>query len=133
MGYAFPGMYRSLALSRGILAGRSWLGRLLALAALAVQLAAASVVPWSAASAAPAGFGLDAPICHAGGAVQPGGGAPLHHGHDCILCPLCLTVAQAAAVLAPGPVALPAPSVSVRNTLARPPAQAPPRLSFFRT
>ena len=119
------GMHRWFALSRGKTVGWPWLGRLLALAALAVQLAAASVVPASA-GAVP-GLGLAAPICHAGGTAGAGDGAPArHHSHDCMLCPLCQVLAQAGTVLGPATTALPAPSGAHSRVVVLPPTRAPP-------
>lgn len=123
-------MHRGLAIRPGI-AGRllqaRWPGRLLALLALAVQLAAASVVPLAAASAATPDALVAATICHSGGPAASGGQAPAHHSsHDCALCPLCQTLAQAGVVLGASPAALPLPPVLASRAAALPPVRAPP-------
>ena len=66
--------------------------------ALALQLAATGLVPMAAAAPALDPFG--APICHAGGSAPDGGPAP-HRQHDCAICPLCLSLAQAGVAVLP--------------------------------
>ncbi len=42
-----------------------------------------------------------APICHTGGGHAP---APGDTSHDCLLCPICAAMAQAAVIVPPIPV-----------------------------
>jgi hypothetical protein len=96
-------------------------GLLLAIVALAMQLAAASIVPFRPAPVA----GLDrlvaASICH-----TDTGGAPRHRAPDCVLCPLCQAIAHAGVPLHPGFAALPAPVAAAARLVSLPPARAPP-------
>lgn len=99
-------------------------GSLLALLALAVQLAAFSVV---LAPDMPA-TGLDAlvaaSICHAGTtsdqAPQP------QHPPTCAVCPLCQAIALAGTLLAPPGFVLVAPAMPAARASRPPPARAPP-------
>ncbi len=102
-------------------------GLLLAVLALAMQLAAASVIPWTTPQAA----GLDrlvaASICHGdSGAADRGGTPPGHHAPACAVCPLCQAIAQAGVLLGSAAVALAAPPPAVSRAAAPPPARAPP-------
>jgi hypothetical protein len=115
-------MHRPVARPFGIAARLP--GMLLAIVALALQLAAASVAPW-----APAG-GIDrlvaGSICHAAGAGDQGGAPARHHAPDCAICPLCQAIAHAGVLLGPGFAALPAPIVAAARLALLPPARAPP-------
>jgi hypothetical protein len=108
---------------------RSLCGLILALLALASQLAAGATVPDAIAQiAAPlSGFGT---ICHTG---APADTPPAHHhtAPDCQACLLCAALATPAPVLSSGP-ALPAPG-TVQTTLAAPPppSRAPPAVDFL--
>jgi hypothetical protein len=99
---------------------------LLAILALAVQLAAASVVPWQTAPAA----GLDrlvaASICHADGAADSGGAPARHHNPDCVACPLCQAIAHAGVLLGSAIAAMAPPEPAASRLAALPPARAPP-------
>lgn len=98
--------------------GRS--GVLLALVALAVQLATASIVLPAAAPSVAMDRLVAASICHPGK-------APAHRPSPaCAVCPLCQAVAQAGVLLASSPIALAAPAVSVWRPALPPPARAPP-------
>jgi hypothetical protein len=102
-------------------------GLLLAVVALTVQLAAASVVPWAAAP----GAGLDrliaGSICHGDDAAADQGGAPVrHHAPDCTICPLCQAIAHASVLLGPAAIALVGPTRAASLLAALPPARAPP-------
>ena len=100
---------------------RHRLGRLLALLALAVQLAAASVVlPQAAGEAAALDRLVAASICHG----TPT--APHYHHAPAPVCPLLQAVAQAGALLAATPPLLAAPAVAVMRISLPPPARAPP-------
>jgi hypothetical protein len=91
-------MNRALPASNRLAAG---FGLLLAVVALAMQLAAGSfamprIVPTDFAQA------LAASICHAdGGGSNQGDGPAPHHAPDCAVCPLCQAMAQAHGLLAP--------------------------------
>jgi hypothetical protein len=101
--------------------------RLFAVVALAVQLAAASVVPW--AGIAQAGFDrlLAASICHdAAGGGDQGGQRDKHRPPACPVCPLCQAVAHAGMLLGPAGYGVHAPSVAVLRMATLPPARAPP-------
>jgi hypothetical protein len=110
-------MIDARALSNRLAAG---FGLLLAVVALAMQLAAGSfamprVVLTDFAQA------LAASICHAdaGGSDQGDGSAP-HHTPDCVVCPLCQAMAQAHVLLAPMAVVVAVPVlVLVRMVLRR--------------
>jgi hypothetical protein len=100
---------------------------LLALIALAMQMAAAGIVPF----AAPV-MGLErlvaGSICHseAGG---DRGQAPSHHrAPDCAVCPLCQAIAHAGVLLASPPAAFAAPLLVFGHAFALPPGRAPPRV-----
>jgi len=101
--------------------------RLLAVVALAVQLAAASVVPWGVVP----GAGIDrlvaASICHGDGVGADQGGTPAnHHGPACAVCPLCQAVAHAGVLLGPAMFVLAAPVAALSRMAHLPPARAPP-------
>ena len=99
-------------------------GRWLALLALAVQLAAASIVlPAAAQATASVDTLVAASICR--GAPAPDG-APQHHRPACTICPLCQAVAQAGVLLNPPLFALAAPAVQSLRAALPPPARAPP-------
>jgi hypothetical protein len=66
----------------------------------------------------------DAPICHQGGAADPGETPAPPASHDCALCPACF---GGASPLPPLPVLLPAPMVRSGGPAAlTPPATGPP-------
>lgn len=97
-------------------------GLLLALMALVAQLAFGAVVPrpeivgaWNGAAA----------ICHAADTSDEAPPVP-HHPSDCLVCPLCISLAAPAFAPPTGSV-LPAPRVVVIARAAiLPPATAPP-------
>jgi hypothetical protein len=100
-----------------------------ALLAVAAQIMLGALGPAGIASRdAAAGAERVAVICHApdpGDPAVPAAPAP-RHGLDCLLCPLCQTLAPAAAVLASA-TALPAPRlVALGIATPPPPARAPP-------
>ena len=99
--------------------------RLLALLALAMQLAAASVVlPGAIAEAASVEALAAATICHGTPA------APDHRHHPVpAVCPLLHTIAQAGALLAGAPPLLAPPTVVIVPAAPPPPARAPPARS----
>ncbi len=110
--------------------GRSWYGlagRWLAAVAIAVQLAAASVVVLPSAPVHALDGLIAASICDgAEGAANGGQGSHHHHAPDCALCPLCQAIAHAGVLLAPPAFAFAAPiHVTLRMALL-PPARAPP-------
>jgi len=95
----------------------------LALLALAVQLAVGATVPQPQLAA------LDriAAICHAGTTPDEAPPAAPHHTPDCLLCPLCATLAGPSLGLAGSGPVLPPPGVTVIARAALPPpATAPP-------
>lgn len=100
--------------------------RLLGLIALAVQLAAASVMPAMSAPATPGA------ICHAAGGVTLAADRPAAKGtapatppgHDCPLCPLCL--GALADALPPPPASPVAPPLRRPARIAALPASAAP-------
>jgi hypothetical protein len=108
---------------------RTLCGLILALLAVASQLAAGATVPEAIGQvAAPlSGFGI---ICHTG---VPADRPPAHHHTppDCQACLLCAALATPAPVVSGGP-ALPAPR-TVPTTLAAPPppSRAPPAINFL--
>jgi len=94
-------------------------GLLLAVVALAMQLAAGSfamprIVPTDFAQA------LQASICHAdaGGSDQGDGQAP-HHTPDCTVCPLCQAMGQAHVLLAPMAVVVAMPVLALVRLVQR--------------
>jgi hypothetical protein len=95
---------------------------LLTLLALAAQLAMGASVP-SVAAFAVADGGV--PICHGG--EDPVDTPAPHHPADCVLCPLCIAMTGASAMLqASGPV-VPAPrAVAIGLAAPPPPSTAPP-------
>jgi len=102
-------------------------GLLLTLFALAMQLSAASIVPFAGLPA----VGLDrlvaASICHGDGAATDHGGTPTqHHAPDCAVCPLCQAIAHAGALLAVPAVGFATPVLLLARAFALPPARAPP-------
>jgi hypothetical protein len=102
-------------------------GLLLALVALAMQLAAFGIVPFSG-----AGAGVDrllaTSICHSEAADRGGVPAP-HHAPACVVCPLCQAIAHGGAILASPMAAFVAPVLVVTRAFAQPPARAPPSLA----
>lgn len=118
-------MSRALSQPRHLPAGLN--GLLLALVALAMQLAAFGIVPLSGARA-----GLDrllaTSICHTEAADHGGAPAP-HHAPDCAVCPLCQAIAHAGAILASPMAVFAAPVPVVVRAFAQPPARAPPSLA----
>ena len=109
-------MSRSLA-SR---APRHRPGLLLALIALAVQLATASIVLPIAAPADTVDRLVAASICHPGK-------APDHRPPPaCTICPLCQAIAHSGMLLAPPAFALAAPVAAGWRAALPPPARAPP-------
>ncbi len=103
-------------------------GLLLVVVALAVQLAAASVVlPVGAARAEGFDRLLAASICHDDAGAAGQGGTPAHHhAPDCALCPLCQAIAHAGVLLGPPVFAWARLAVSVARIVVLPPARAPP-------
>ena len=118
------GRHRVLRLTNGLP------GLVLAMLALISQLALGSVVlPDSASAQEQSTAALDAfsIICSTPTAATPGR-PPAHHRHapDGTLCPLCVTLAMQAVILATAPV-LPAPAGQrVGRAALPPPARAPP-------
>ena len=118
-------MNRTLSQPRHLPAGLN--GLLLALVALAMQLAAFGIVPFSG-----AGAGLDrllaTSICHTEAADH--GNAPTpHHTPECAVCPLCQAIAHAGVILASPVAPFVAPVLVVARAFALPPARAPPSLA----
>ncbi|MBN9507509.1 MAG: hypothetical protein J0I21_00175 [Alphaproteobacteria bacterium] len=107
--------------------GRSWYGlagRWLAAVAIAVQLAAASVVVLPSAPVQALEGLIAASICD--GVDTHGPESHHHHAPACTLCPLCQAIAHAGMLLAPPGFTLAAPThVKLRMALL-PPARAPP-------
>jgi hypothetical protein len=99
----------------------SFLGLHLALLALAVQLAAASLVisPLLLAQADPV-------ICHTDAAHGGGGQAPAVPHVPAAICPVLLAFGLAAPVLAAPPKVLRAPVIVAMRAAPLPPARAPP-------
>lgn len=95
-------------------------GTWLALLALAVQLAAASVVLPTTMPAAGVERLVAASICH------PAGEHDKHPPPACVLCPLCQAIAHAGAILTPPVFALFVPHLPTTRTGLPPPARAPP-------
>ena len=82
------------------------IGRVLALLALVVQLAAGALVP-AVQAAGPI------PICHTGDDTSgPATPAPAHPP-GCLLCPGCPTHAASVSLLTPGAITVPAPNAVV--------------------
>lgn len=101
--------------------------RLFAVVALAVQLAATSVVPWGAMQGAGIDRLLTASICHGDAAGADQGGAPAHHHTPaCAACPLCQAIAQAGLLLGPAGFVFAAPVAALLRITHLPPARAPP-------
>jgi hypothetical protein len=98
-------------------------GLLFALLALAVQLAFGADVPRAEVVTALDGATT---ICHADGTSDQAPSPP-HHLPDCLVCPLCVSLAAPGIVLlAAGPL-LPLPQVAIlRRAGLPPPATAPP-------
>jgi hypothetical protein len=106
---------------RALSSGGAWLGRVLALAALLVQVSAVALarMPLPPPEDLATLLGVPGAICHAGEPQQPG-----HHRQDCPFCPLCSTCCTHVAPIAPPvPAMAPAP---VRLVLAGAWAAAPP-------
>lgn len=98
-------------------------GLLLALLALTMQLAFGAVVPRAEVMAT-----LDAAttICHTGGTSDQTPPAP-HHQPDCLVCPLCVSLAASGIVLLTASPRLPPPRiVALGRAGLPPPATAPP-------
>jgi hypothetical protein len=102
------------------------LGLLLAVFALALQLAAASVVPWSGLPAAGVDRLIAGSLCHTAAGDDGGTPAAPHHAPDCAVCPLCHAIAHAGALLAAPAVLLAAPALLVARAFRLPPPRAPP-------
>jgi len=97
-------------------------GLLLALLALAMQLAFGAVVPRIEIASTLAGATA---ICHADETSDQAPPAP-HHPADCPICPLCVSLSGPAFALTAHP-ALPTPRVvMVAPAVVLPPATAPP-------
>ncbi len=101
-------------------------GLLLALVALALQMAAIAIVPYASVAA-----GVDrlvaASICHSDSAAGDQGGAPAHHHMpDCAVCPLCQAIAHAGVALAAPWAGFAAPVLLAVRPYAMPPPRAPP-------
>jgi hypothetical protein len=104
-------------------------GLLLAMLALAGQIAFGGLVPPVDAAESPlAGLDSLGVICHAASEGNPGESpAPHRHSPDCAICPLCVAMtAPAAALLSPGPMLPAPPTDTVTAESPRPPARAPP-------
>jgi hypothetical protein len=102
---------------------------LLALVALAMQIAAASIVP-GAAPAASIDRMVAASICHSDGATGDQGGAPApRHAPDGAICPICQAIAHAGVLLATPTAALVLPARSAFRSFVVQPARAPPSLA----
>jgi hypothetical protein len=118
-------MNRALSRPRQLPAGLT--GLLLALVALAMQLAVSGIVPFQGART-----GVDrllaASICHTD-AGDPGHAPAPHHAPDCAVCPLCQAIAHASAVLASPMAVFVAPVLFVTRAFAVPPARAPPSVA----
>lgn len=98
-------------------------GAFLALLALAVQLAVASIVLPVATAATALDRLVAASICHApaaDGSKQPA------HAPACAVCPICQAIAQGAALLPPAVFTLHVPAAVVLRAAPPPPARAPP-------
>src|SRR5579875_306734 len=104
-------------------------GRLLALTALAIQLAAASIVPSVVISDEPSADFLGFPICHAAyPADDADGNAPKRgpknqQGPDCALCPFCQAIVHAGGLLVPSTSAPFVPLVVVGQAALSPSCQ----------
>jgi hypothetical protein len=100
-------------------------GLLLAVVALTMQLAAASVVPF----ASPI-LGVDrllaASICHADDAADHGGAPARHHAPDCAVCPLCQAISHAGALLVAPAAGFAVPMLLVARVFVLPLSHAPP-------
>ncbi len=118
-------MTRALSSPRHLPAGLN--GLLLALVALAMQLAAFGIVPLSG-----AGIGVDrllaTSICHTDAGDHGNAPAP-HHAPDCAVCPLCQAIAHAGVILASPMAVFASPVLAVTRAFAQPPARAPPSLA----
>jgi hypothetical protein len=99
-------------------------GLLLAVVALVMQIAAASVVPFASPAA-----NLDrlvaASICHSDAGTQ-GGNPVRHHAPDCAVCPLCQAITHAGVLLAAPMAAFVGPVLLIARQFALPPSRAPP-------
>jgi hypothetical protein len=100
------------------------LGLLLALLAVTVQLAAASVMPLRGTRTETLDRLVAASICH--GDAGSGQGDTRHQLPDCAMCPFCQAIAHAGILLAPTVVALVAPAVAILRAAMPPPSRAPP-------
>jgi hypothetical protein len=117
-------MSHALPSRKNLPAGLS--GLLLALVALTMQLAAASVVPFAAPSASIDRL-VAASICHSDGGTSDTGGAPARrHAPDCAVCPLCQAITHAGVLLGAPMLLIAAPVMLVAHAFARPPSHAPP-------
>jgi Protein of unknown function (DUF2946) len=102
-------------------------GLLLAVIALAVQLAAASIVPWTAVPQTSLNRLVATSICHSDGVAADQDGMPSRHqSPDCAICPLCQAIAHADVLRSSVSAALLAPTLAVSRVAALPPARAPP-------
>ena len=101
-------------------------GLLLAVVALAIQLAAASVMPFAPLAAAGVDRLVAASICHTSAHDDGGTPAP-RHAPDCAVCPLCHAIAHAGALLAAPAVVAAAPLLLAARAFALPASRAPPR------
>jgi len=103
------------------------LGLLVALFALAMQLSAASTVPFAGLPATGLDKFVAASICHSGAAADDHGGPPAqHHAPDCAVCPLCQAIAHAGVLLAAPLSGFAVPLTLVARTFELLPARAPP-------
>ncbi len=100
-------------------------GLVLAVVALAIQLAAASVMPFAPLAASGVDRLVAASICHAANPDDGGAPAP-RHAPDCAVCPLCHAIAHAGALLAAPAVVVAAPLLLVARAFALPTSRAPP-------
>ncbi len=99
----------------------------LAAIALAVHMAAASMVPWEDTRFGDADWLIANAICYAGDAASGDHQTPARHPTPkCPVCPLCQAIAHAGPLLIPpGPILVPPVPVKLRVAMP-PPVRAPP-------
>jgi hypothetical protein len=98
---------------------------LLAIIALAMQIAVAAIVPF-AAQAGSLDRLVATSICHSESGGDQGPGPVRHQSPDCAICPLCQAIGHPAPFLATPIATLIVPARVVVAVLALPPARAPP-------
>jgi hypothetical protein len=102
------------------------IGLLLAVVALAMQLAAGSLVPRASISDSVDQL-IASAICHADSDIPTPNNAPAqHHAPDCAVCPICQAMAQAPMLLSAPMAVLLAPVLRMAASFILPPARAPP-------